>query len=76
MDSQTQPVPGKGHVPFLPSDFFFFSIFLRAAPAAYGSSWARGQVGAVAADLGHSHDNTRSQWQLRPTPHLMATQDP
>ena len=31
---------------------FFFLLF-RAAPAAYGSSWARGQIRAAAAGLHH-----------------------
>ena len=39
---------------------FIFCLF-RAAPAAYGSSQARGQFGAVAAGLRHSHSNTRSK---------------
>ena len=41
--------------------FFFFSfLFTDAdAPAAYGSSWARGQIRATAAGLCHSQ-NTRS----------------
>ena len=34
--------------------------FLRAAPEAYGSSQARGQIGARAVDLHHSHSNTGS----------------
>ena len=33
--------------------FFFFGVF-RAASMAYGSSQARGQIGAVAAGLRHS----------------------
>ena len=39
-------------------------FFLTAAPAVYRSSQARGQIGAMAADLCHSHSNTRflSQW--------------
>ena len=37
----------------------FFFLF-RAAPAAYGSSGARGRIGAVAAGLHHSHSNARS----------------
>ena len=43
------------------SDIFFFHLF-RAAPAAYGGSQAKGQIGAVAAypTLGHSHSNARS----------------
>ena len=43
--------------------FFFFLLF-RAAPTIYGSSQARGQIGAAAAGLHHSHSNTRSE------PHL------
>ena len=48
---------------FLPSFFFlpsFLSFFLhfRAAPTAYGSSQDRGQIGAVAIGLRHSHSNT------------------
>ena len=36
--------------------FFFFFIFFRATlAAAYGSSQDRGQIGAVAAGLHHSH---------------------
>ena len=49
--------------------FFFFFLF-RAAPVAYGSSWARGQIRAAAASLCHSHGNPRficdlhhSSWQ-------------
>ena len=37
-----------------------FCLF-RATPMAYGSSQARGQVGAVAAGLHHSHSNARSE---------------
>ena len=51
--------------------FFFFFIFM-AAPAAYGSSQARGQIGAAAASLHHSHSNARTQPCLRPIPQLMA----
>ena len=32
---------------------------LRAPPAAYSSSQARGQIGATAAGLHHSHSNAR-----------------
>ena len=48
----------------------------RAAPAAYGSSQARGWIWAVAASLHHSHSNTRSEPHLRLTPQLTATWDP
>ena len=39
-------------------------------------SQARGQIGAVAAALCHSHSNVGSELHLRPTPQLMATPDP
>ena len=40
--------------------FFFwpFLFFFRAAPSAYGSAQARGQIAAAAANLHHSHSNT------------------
>ena len=54
-----------------------FVLFpFRATPAAHGGSQARGQIGAVAAGLYHSHSNVRSEPSLRPTPPLMATPDP
>ena len=45
--------------------FFFFGFFVcfvlfllfRDAPIAYGSSHARGQIGAAASSLRHSHSN-------------------
>ena len=39
----------------------FSSIFFRATPEAYGSSQARGRIGAAAAGLHHSNCNTRSK---------------
>ena len=64
--------------------FIYFFVFLSfvvvaiswAAPTAYGGSQARGQIGAVAASLHHSHSNARSEPRLRPTPQLTATLDP
>ena len=41
--------------------FFFFFGLLRAAPTAYGSSQAKGQIGAAVAGLHHSHSNARSE---------------
>ena len=41
---------------------------------AYGDSQARGQIGAVAAGLRHSH--ARSEPRLPPTPQLVTTPDP
>ena len=35
--------------------FLFFFLHFRAAPPAYGGSQARGQIGATAAGLHHSH---------------------
>ena len=37
-----------------------YVVFFRAAPVAYGSSQARGQIGAAAASLYHSHSNAGS----------------
>ena len=42
---------------------FIFLVF-RAVPVAYGGSQARGQFGAVAAGLYHSHSNARSELHL------------
>ena len=56
--------------------FFFVFCPLRATPAAYGGSHARGLIGAVATGLRHSHSNIGSELRLRPTPQLMATLDP
>ena len=50
--------------------------FFRAAPAAYGSSEARGRIRAAAAGLHHSQGNTGSDSHLQPTPQLTATPDP
>ena len=47
--------------------YFFFSFFFlsfMAAPAAYGSSQARGRMGAVAASLPHSHSHAESEPRL------------
>ena len=46
-----------------------FCLFFRAAPAAYGSSQARGGNGAAAASLHHSHSfnghhSSRQGWIL------------
>ena len=56
--------------------YFLFVCFFRAAPVAYGSSQARGQIGAATAGLHHSHSNTRSELYLRPTLQLKAMLDP
>ena len=56
--------------------FFFFFFWEGVAPVAYGASQARGQIGAVAAGLSHSHSNTRSEPCLQLTPQLTAMWDP
>ena len=55
---------------------YLFILFFRAALVAYGSSQARGLIGAVAASLHQSHSNSGSKLHLRPTPQLMAMLDP
>ena len=54
---------------------FIFLLF-RAVPAACGGSQARGQIGATAAGLHHSHSNARSEPHLRSIPQLMEMPDP
>ena len=44
------------------------------APAAYGNSQGRGQIGAAAVSLCHSHSNARSERHLWPTPQFMQCQ--
>ena len=51
--------------------FFLFT----AAPVTYGCPPARGQIGATAAGLLHSHSNPGSKLPLRPTLQLVATLD-
>lgn len=47
-------------------------MYFLVAPVEYGGSEARGQIGAVAASLHHSHSNARSEPHLQPTPQLTA----
>ena len=56
--------------------FNFFFFLFTATPAAYGSSQARGQIGAVTAGLRHSCGNAGSKPHLQTTPHLTAIPDP
>ena len=48
---------------FPPGAFVCVCLF-RATPKAYGSSQARGPIGAVAASLCQSHSNARSKSRL------------
>ena len=68
------PAPTRGTPPRDCSSTPTFFCLFRAAPAAYGSSQARGRIGAVAAGLYQSH--ARSELRLRPTPQLRAMPDP
>ena len=43
------------------NSFFFFFVFSKATPTAYGTSQARGLIGAPVASLHHSHTTTRSE---------------
>ena len=67
------PFPGSSTTHF---PIFFIFLFFRAAPSVYGGSQAKGQIGAAAAGLCHSHSNARSQAHLQATPQLTATLDP
>ena len=59
--------------------YLFIYLFIycpcRAAPTVYAGSQARGQIGALAAGLYHSHSNARSEPQLQPTPQLIVMPD-
>ena len=59
-----------------PHKFFFFFCHFRAPPEAYGSSQARGRIGAAGSGLHHSPGNAVSEPRLQPTPQLMATLGP
>ena len=56
----------------------FLSFYFRATPLAHRGSQARGQDGAVAAGLRHSHNHSsaRSEPHPLPTPQLTAAPDP
>ena len=56
--------------------FIYLFLLFRVIPAAYGGSQARGQIGAIAVGLHHSHSNAGSEPHLRPIPQLKATLDP
>ena len=54
--------------------FFFF--LSRVTFTAYGNCQARGQIRAIAAGVGHSRSNARSQVHVQPTPQLTEMLDP
>ena len=45
-------------------------VYLRATPAAHGSSQARGRIRVTAASLYHNYSNTGSKPHVRPTTQL------
>ena len=49
--------------------------FLRAACAAYGSTWARSRIGATTRGLHHSHSSAESEPHLQSIPQLTAMPD-
>ena len=55
--------------------FIFIFCLFRASHMAYGSSQARGPIGAAATDLRHSYSNTGSKLYLQPSPQLKAVPD-
>ena len=57
-------------------NMFVCLLLFRAIPKAYGSSQARGPIGATTAGLHHSHSNMGSKPHLQPTPQLTAMLDP
>ena len=61
---------------YIDFEYIYTFCLFTAAPTAYGGSWARGQIEAVAASPCHSRSNTGSEPCLQPTPQLMAMRDP
>ena len=55
--------------------FCYLVFFFRATPNAYGSSQARGQIGATAG-LCHSHSKAGSEPHLQPILKFTAAPDP
>ena len=59
-----------------PKMSFFWGVFLGLHPQHKEGSQARGQMGATAAGLCHSHSNSGSELCLWPTSQLRAMPDP
>ena len=64
--------PHASHIPWIFFFFFFFFCLFRAAPEAYGSSWARDRIRAVAASLRHSNKESKPRLQHTATAHSNA----
>ena len=58
------------------SILFYFILFFRAAPVAYGGSQYKVRIGATAAGRHHSHSNTRFEPYLQPILQFVVMQDP
>ena len=56
--------------------YFILFYYFRATPTVYGSSQARGPIGAVVASLHHNHNDKGSEPNLQTTPQPMAMPDP
>ena len=74
MGKITPPPPGENHCPRvlglvgLNKQIKNFFCLFRAMPTAPVDSQARGQIGATAAGLHHSHSHARPELHLRPIP--------
>ena len=69
--------PGVGFQNHLVIPFLGFVVLGEGgAPVAWGSSQARGWIGAAAAGLSHSHSNTATELHSQPMPQLEANLDP
>ena len=55
---------------------FTYLLVFRATGVSHRGSQARGPIGAIDADLHHSHSNAGSEPHLRPIPQLTAMPDP
>ena len=63
IETESRVVPGTGRGGWGVSVFVWFGIVL-GAPVPYSSSQARGQIGAAAAGLHHSHSKPGSELPL------------
>ena len=68
--------PPKSSEKRLKEEYLLFFFLFRATPVSYGSSQARGQIGAAAAGLYHRHSNSRSKPCLQLMLQLVAMPDP
>ena len=61
-----------------PQEFHIYICIclFRDVPVAYGSSQAKGQIGAVVASLHHSHSNGGSELHQQLIPYLAAMPNP